>query len=337
MRPISNKLFNDVFAVCDRLYCFWDCNTKELNRQFLNGVDSEYFSYLADVHSASLASENKLHAAIALHTAYFHGLETLFTLIFAGLHAPSAMPAWILKCKSEDLKVLVTMVKTKQPISNTTIQLEEYSWAYIASFFNGVALIGNERQDSAAKEIAELWKLFSEDFLDNFQIGAYNSFKHGFRVKLGGMKVAFAPQTESTAMPPPEKFVPLGESTFGTTFYIPKKINGAPNTKLDRHFRITENYVNSYPEYMVEALKLISLSVFNVVCCMKRFNFGEKAIGKTPPLGNWFDDLRRKRTGLTNFSADADISEKSIKRYNNQELQKELNSRKGQLKIIAQP
>jgi hypothetical protein len=331
VRPITNKIYYDVFAVCEKLYCFWDCNSPEINRRFIKGVDSQYFCYLADVHSASLEGENKLRAAIALHTAYYHGVETLFTLIFAGLHAPSAMPAWILKCKSEDLRTMLTMVKSKQPISNTTIQLEEYSWEYIASFFNGVALIGNERQDDAAKEFGELWKLFADDFLDGFQVGAYNSFKHGFRIKMGGMKVEFAP--DKGTKPLPEEFISLGDSKYGTTFYLSKKINGAPNAQSDQHFRITENHVNSYPEYMVDALRLISISIFNVVECMKRFSLNERPQGKTLPVGNWFDDLRRKRTGLTNFSADADVSEGNIKRFNKQELQKELDSRKGQLKI----
>jgi hypothetical protein len=170
--------------------------------------------------------------------------------------------------------------------------------------------------------------------LDGFQIGAYNSFKHGFRVKLGGMKVAFAP--DKGIKPLPEDFISLGDSKYGTAFFLPKKISGAPNAQSDQHFRITENYVNSYPEYMVDALRLISISIFNIVECMKRFSLNERPKGKTLPEGNWFDDLRGKRAGLTNFSVDADVSEKSIKRFSKQELQKELDSRRGQLKIQSE-
>src|SRR5947208_1356459 len=100
MRPTTTKLYHNVFAAAGKLYCFWDSNAPMLNREFLNGIDHAHFRYLADIHAPALAGPDKNRAATALHTAYFHGLETLFSLIFAGLYAPSALPAWILKCNN---------------------------------------------------------------------------------------------------------------------------------------------------------------------------------------------------------------------------------------------
>ena len=97
MRVTTDKLYYEVFGVGEKLHCLWDGNIPALNLEFLDSVDYEYFKYLADIHAGSLTSPHKMRAAIALHTAYFHGLETLFSLIFAGLHAPSVIPAWILE------------------------------------------------------------------------------------------------------------------------------------------------------------------------------------------------------------------------------------------------
>src|ERR1041385_6978782 len=84
------------FAVGKKPFVVWAYDA--INDDFLRGIDTKYFQYLADTHSANLTGEHRLTAAIALRTAYHHGLETLFMLIFATLQAPHCVVGWILKC-----------------------------------------------------------------------------------------------------------------------------------------------------------------------------------------------------------------------------------------------
>ena len=46
----TEPLHYDVFAIGEKLYCLWDNDPALLNREFLNGVDHEYFNFLADTH-----------------------------------------------------------------------------------------------------------------------------------------------------------------------------------------------------------------------------------------------------------------------------------------------
>lgn len=333
MRPTTDKLYNDVFAVGDKLYCIWDTNLPALNSEFLDKVDHDYFRYLADTHSKELEGSNKLRAAVALHTAYFHGMETLFSLIFAGLQAPRAIPAWILKCRTEQLRTLVEDATANIPLAKSEFALKENSWASIADFFNGVALHGNKEQDKGATDFGELWKMFAQDYANKNLLLAYNSFKHGFRVKLGGMKIAFAPASTANPDDSANQYQELGKCECGSSFHEATAIQGAPKLKSDRHFRVKDCYVNCYPEYAAESLRLISISICNVVSCLKSLNDGKIVSGILPDGIDWLNELRQKKDGLTEFVSDMAISEKDIKRFNEEELNKIFEAKRVEIKI----
>ena len=69
---------NSIFVVNKEPYCIWEIDVGERNREFLSGIDPEYFSYLAEIH---LNADDEKRAAIALRAAFHHALETLFSLI----------------------------------------------------------------------------------------------------------------------------------------------------------------------------------------------------------------------------------------------------------------
>lgn len=333
MPVTTSQLYYEVFGVGEKLHCFWDSNIPALNLKFLNSIDHEYFKYLADIHSGSLTGPHKLRAAIALHTAYFHGLETLFSLIFAGLHAQTAMPAWILKCRTDDLRNLVTTVDSNQQATNVRIQFEEYSWKSISALVNGSTLVGNQELDKIVDDLGKLWQKFAKDYTDSLTIDAYNSFKHGFRVRLGGINISFKPALSQENPNPPIEYQELANSEFGVSFYVADKIKEAPDQKPDQHFRIKDCHVNCYPEYMIESLRLISVSIHNVVSFLKKLNGGETVTGMIPGNGDWFNELCQKRTGLNHFITGLEIHEKDITRFTKDEMQKLLNSKKIEIQI----
>jgi hypothetical protein len=219
-------------------------------------------------------------------------------------------------------------VDSKQQATNVRFKFEEYSWKSISALFNVLALVGNVELDKIADDFGKLWQMFAKDYADSFTVDAYNSFKHGFRVRLGGMKISFKPALNSEDPTSPEGYQELANSEFGASFSIADKIKGAPDQKPDQHFRIKDCHVNCYPEYTTESLHLISVSIRNVVSFLKKSNGGEGIPGPIPVSGDWFNELCQKRTGLNNSITDMQIREKDITRFNKEELQKLLDSSK---------
>jgi hypothetical protein len=62
-------------------------------------MDTRYFQYQAETHGKNLDGENRQRAAVALRTSYYHGLETLFMLIFAVWQSPHCIVGWLSKCE----------------------------------------------------------------------------------------------------------------------------------------------------------------------------------------------------------------------------------------------
>jgi hypothetical protein len=312
---MPDKLYYDVFAVGEKLYCLWDRNLNRLNREFLNKVDCQYFAYLADVHSHQLTGPHKFRAAVELHTAYYHGLETLFSLIFAALQSPGAIPAWIMKCRTDDLRNLVRSMNDGRALTRASLKFETYSWQAISDLINGVALQHRKDNEQVAAEFAKAWTLFGKDFVDEFQIDAYNSFKHGFRVNSGGIKIEFMPGEESATANSARKSVELGESKFGVSFPRLAAFKGTSS-----HVRLIKCHVNCHPHYMAQALPLVSMSIHNTVSFLNLFNGFPREDGICPDGDNWFERLNT-REGLTNLVSDENIREEDIEVFNKEELE----------------
>src|SRR5690349_4853189 len=100
------------FAVGKNAYCCWDYNLPERNQQLLRGIDPEYFWYVASQHFEALDTEHRQRAALALRTNYYHGLETLFSLLGALAQAPECVAAWIAKCSTSELRHIVDGFRT---------------------------------------------------------------------------------------------------------------------------------------------------------------------------------------------------------------------------------
>ena len=100
------NLYRYVFAVGSKVYCCWEHDLPRRNDKFLSSIDCEYFRYIAQLHLDQIEGENKQRAAVALRSAYHHGLETFFSLVGALCQAPGAVPAWIPKCNNTVLRKL---------------------------------------------------------------------------------------------------------------------------------------------------------------------------------------------------------------------------------------
>src|SRR3989304_3703054 len=92
------------FAVDETPWCAWEWDLKKQNLAFIEGVDPTYFEFLARVYVNLPDSDQEHKAALALRTAYSHGIETFFALLFAAIQAPDCVIGWVHKYEIHHLK-----------------------------------------------------------------------------------------------------------------------------------------------------------------------------------------------------------------------------------------
>ncbi|MGH3144953.1 MAG: hypothetical protein ACRDTR_04035, partial [Rubrobacter sp.] len=105
------------FAVNEKARCYWDTDLQGKNAEFIRGIDPRYFRYLATTHGQNLdgSPEERAHAAMAVRSAYHHGVETLLALLFAGLQAPDCVVGWMQEYAMGDLRELADSVGGQPP------------------------------------------------------------------------------------------------------------------------------------------------------------------------------------------------------------------------------
>jgi hypothetical protein len=255
-----------IFAVGNVPYCAF--YLRDTNSAFLRGIDTNYFRYLAEVHAKNLDSDDRQRAAIALRTSYYHGLETLFMLIFATLQAPNCVVGWLLKCRPAQLRILVeetTQGKMRSISSKWTV--DGASWCKVSGLINGKLLEGRDDSESMQGAFAQLWERFAGDFTSDFMVDEYNSFKHGFRTQVStGPSLSITPPKDSPGQP-----FTLA-SDFGSTFFVARKLPATEPPGLDHVFSLAYCHVNIQPTAMVSALRMISLCINNIVAFLRLVN-----------------------------------------------------------------
>jgi hypothetical protein len=95
---LNHQLEARFFAVGTAPYCVWDWDLHERNLEYLESLDPDYFDYVGRANLPHLDSEDpkeRRRVATAIRTAYHHGLESFFGLLFATLQAPRCVAGWM--------------------------------------------------------------------------------------------------------------------------------------------------------------------------------------------------------------------------------------------------
>lgn len=265
----TNRLTGSVFLVDEKPYCLWDFGTISNNSlQFLSRIDPSYFEYQARIHYRYFHYKKyKQDAALALRVAYSHGLETLFSLICASIQAPYCVHGWLLKCTNLDLYNLVKKINQEIPFPNLLIE-NKANWETISKALLVYFSPNNKELESIIKKkFEEIWRKWAYDFInDEFQ-NEYNSIKHGFRIKKGGFSLSFAKETTPGIPAPADQMVLLGTSEYGSMFIDENLIDDRK-----RQFSVNTVLRNWSPDDMAWSLKLISMSITNVIANLKIIN-----------------------------------------------------------------
>lgn len=116
------------FLVGDTPYAVCDWDLMEKNADFIRGIDSAHYEYLAEVHGAHLDGTNRHQAAVAMRAAYHHAQETLFTLLCAALQTPYFVPGRAQKCRTDQLRSLVREITEEGCKAGNFLGLDIVTW-----------------------------------------------------------------------------------------------------------------------------------------------------------------------------------------------------------------
>lgn len=308
------------FAVDEKAYCVWEWDLRQRNTAFLNKLDPWFFEYLAHTHYRQPELEANQRAAIALRLAYSHGLEALFSLLFATLQAPDCIGGWLLRYSAGDLRSLVVKVGRGRKVYSK-VALSSVSWKAVAAVIHGHIDRASEDKGAApdlALLFGNLWSRFARDYLDELQSQEYNSLKHGLRVAPGGFHLRIGRQPEEGVPAPPAAMRPAGGSEYGSTFFKREHL-----TDDKRHFRTRWQSVNWNPENHFHGLRLLAVSMHNVIAFAKLVTGAappEDLAPKFPEDEDYFRSPWRNVVTARAFDIDRIIPPESIVSLSDQEI-----------------
>jgi hypothetical protein len=310
----KTELHRAVFVVDDIPYCLWsEKNPRNLTIEFLDNIQPKFFEYQADVNLNKLNYKKRRQmAAIALRTAYSHGLETLFSLLCAAIQAPHCVPGWMLFCKNKQLHSLLGKINESKSID--CMLQNPISWENISSsIFASLVLPDKKKEKNIKTGFAKLWSRWSSDFVKGDFVREYNSIKHGFRVEPGENHLAIRTTNSTHA-------TLLGKNEFGSSFYGYEKFGNSTN------FQFTKNTRGWEPEAMAWGLHLISMSITNIVSAIKSVNGipATKLKFTYPSDINTFSDpwIKTSSFGVNSFSFKLNIPIEAISQFTSDELKK---------------
>lgn len=299
---------NIIIAVNDEPYCIWEVDLKERNKEFLDGIDVDYFDYFLNTH---ISTDDEKRASIALRITFHHSLETMFSLLGSYIQAPLCVYAWIAKCSNSDLRSIVKRINKKDETLFSILNIKDISWQSIAQLIFQRYLPDTEKNKTTTELFAQLWQRLAHEFLDENYINEYNSLKHGFRVKSGGFGLSAGIEHQYGVPPSENEMQFLGHSDYGATFF---KLEAIGNKKGNRSLRSHRISLNWKVEKVSLLIQLISMSIKNIVSALKIANGSNPATNKfvRPTEDDDFKKPWMYSSGVTVCSLDLVIDESEV-------------------------
>ncbi len=257
---------NTIFLVNKEPYCLWEIDVHERNREFLSGIDPEYFDYLAELH---LNADDEKRAAVALRSTLHHAMETMFSLLGAYIQAPHCVYAWVAKCTNRELRDLVDRIGSHGSQVHSSLPMQEVSWKEVSRLVFREYETGTEKNERTTALFADLWSRLAGEFLDQAHIDEYNGIKHGFRIRSGGFSFRVGVEPEYGVSPPEDQMKTIGHSEHGTTYF---KLESVGQIKDNRSIRSRRHSINWRIEKTALLLQLTSISIANITSALKIAN-----------------------------------------------------------------
>ena len=307
---------NTIIVVNNEPYCIWDVDISSRNKDFIQGIDVDYFQYLNETYQKS---EDDKRASVALRAALHHGMETFFSLLGAFLQAPDAVYAWVARCNTSDLRTILQRINAKDKSLFIRYGFKKLTWRAISDIVFNCYLSGTEKQQRTSELFSTLWQRLSHEYLDINYINEYNSIKHGFRIKAGGFALAIGEEKERGVSPPPSEMKLIGKSDYGTSFFILRPVGDIKGNRSLTSQRVSLNWKL---EKVALLLQLISMSINNITSALKIVNdINPEACKLTRPSED--EDFKLPWThipGVTSCKLDFVIDEANVPKTSKKEL-----------------
>lgn len=293
------------FVVDEKPYAAWGHELEKQGQQFLRSIDPSYFQYLAKLHMNGLNEQDTTHAALALRNSYHHGFESFFSILCAAIQAPECILAWLLRYQTRDVRQLVRKIQNNESVY-FKIPVRQPTWLELSAFFNRFELDTEKHTTIVREQFALFWQRFAKDFLDERGSQEYNSIKHGFRVISGGSSLAVGIQPTKGVAADPENMFAVSNK-FGSTYYTWHNISDKMN------FQIKQHSLNWEPENFRYGLELISISINNIITCLKEHKSMENGDYQWPLNLDDFHLPWHKLPSFEYLSSNIEVQEQQIR------------------------
>ena len=306
-----------LYKIDEKPYSCWEMDVRKRNIEFLDNIDPEYFMFQSNLYEKELEGENKHKAALAIRNIYHHAVETLFTLVGATIQAPFCVYAWMYQAQTGDIRNVIRKIRKSDPTLFNNIGLNKLNWETLSNklfFVDNKESLNIENQIKLAKQFADVWYNLSGQFLEDYPIKEHNAIKHGFRTAYGGHGLYIAP----TKAKGQKKWLSLGASEFGSSFYVIKSLNIKPNYQSIKYF------LNWSPILLLDVIKLVSISINNFANYLKMYNGSDpsKLPYKVPETDELFNNYWNHVANISQMSFDIDIRPEQIDPFTAEEIHK---------------
>lgn len=298
------------FVIDKTPYVCWDWELRKKNLEFLEGINADYFGYIAEVNALHLKGDDKHRAALSLRLAYSQALETLFALLCSTIQAPQCVVGWMLSYKNVELKQMVQRVSRGNDVYSR-LKEKRITWGLLAKHVHSPLPYEPEKKEWIQEGFGRIWGIFSREFLDEKMTQEYNSGKHGLRTRLGAFSLQVGLEETPGVPAPPENMETVGESEFGTSYFTVERL--VDDQRLN--FRPRRKARNWNPENLINGLVLLSMSINNVVSFLKIQSgvLGNKCQFLNPITKDEFDGPWKNPVGINDIDMDTVIDPCDIK------------------------
>ena len=311
---------SSIIMVGKEPFCIWEVDLLEKNREFIKGIDCEYFDYVID---RQMDSEDRQRAALSLKLALHHATETMFSLLGAYVQAPDCAYAWISKCSNHQLRDFLRSIGGSRAQTFTKLNIDSVTWVEIAKSVLHGYLPNTKKSAKTAELYAKFWSRLKSEYLEQSNIDEYNSIKHGLRVRTGGYSLSVGVEHEYGITPPAEEMKVVGHSEFGSTYL---KVVPIGEGRSNRSFTSKQHSQNWRIEKISLLLQLVSMSITNITSALKLANgiSGKDCKYRRPEKDSDFDLPWSYSCGMNNLSMNLVIPESEIFPTTKEELLKKV-------------
>jgi hypothetical protein len=262
---MKSKVDVNQFVVNNSPYAFWDPNLKEDNLEFLNSINPDYYYRTTEILMNQLEGDDKYFAALSIRLTYSNALETLFSLLCTTIQAPFCPLGWMLSYKNHELRLAVEKISKKEGILSH-LNLKKNTWDELAEM-----TINTDNIEQWVKiGFGKFWEEQAIIFLDDNFTKEYNSIKHGLRIEAReGVGFKFSNITDDKNN---QKSITFNKSSFGSKYFSKEEL--VKKNKIN--FKIVKNSTNWYPYQMALSIRLIYMSINNILVYLKKINGSEK-------------------------------------------------------------